>query len=102
MNPSKPTPDHPWRNPTPAKTQERARDLRIATRTLRLALTQACGGGSEHGQGFHVTHLLVYEGERVGELYRYRGVYYTLEQWSHSEPGLRKGDLREGERLVKV
>lgn len=99
MNPlCKPAPAHPWRNPIPAKSQERAR---AGTRALRLAFHDA-RGGAEGLQGFHVTHLLVYEGQELGRMYRHRGVYYTLEQWTHSDYGLRKTDLREGERFVKV
>ncbi len=101
-NPSTPTPDHPWKNPAPARTLERARQLREGTRALRLACQQGRGGGAGTLQGFHVTHLLVYEGAQVARVYRYLGVYYTLEQWTHGEPGLRKTDLREGESFAKV
>lgn len=94
-------PAHPWRNPQPAKSPEQARSLREGTRALRLALAGG-RGGSERKQGYQVTHLLIYEGELVARLYRYRGVFYTLEQWSCGEPGLRRSDLREGERLAKV
>lgn len=102
MNPlCKPTPAHPWRNPRPAPSQELARQLREGTRALRLALTSA-RGGAERLQGFHVTHILIYEGQEVGRVYRHQGVYYTLEQWNFGEPGLRRSDLREGERFAKV
>lgn len=54
-----------------------------------------------HGQ-FRTTHFLIYEGEVIGELYCYSGQYFTREQFTHGEPGLRRGDLREGEALVKA
>lgn len=99
--PLPPSENHPWRNPKPASSLERARQLSEGTRALRLALASG-RGGAENLQGFRVTHVLLYEGELLGRLYRYRGVYYTLEQWSNGELGLRKDDLREGERLAKV
>jgi hypothetical protein len=98
---STPSPSHIWRNPRPAPSQEKARALREGTRAMRLALT-IDRGGAETLQGFRITHKLVYDGERVGELYRYRGEYYTLEQWTHGERGLTRADLREGEKFVKV
>lgn len=94
MNLSKPTPKHPWRNPIPV------RGCAGPLRALRLALTQERGYSDL--QGWHVTHALVREGEHYGELYRDRGVYYTLEQWTHGERGLTRRDLREGERFVRV
>ncbi len=102
MNPlCTPKANHPWRNPEPAKTKEGARALSEGLRAMRLAFHHACGG-AERLQGFHVTHLLVYEGQEIGRVYRHRGVYYTQEQWLHGELGLRRGDLREGERFAKV
>jgi hypothetical protein len=104
MNPSPPIPtaEHPWRNAKPHNSLEHARELAAGTRAMRRALSKGYGNAADNMQGFHVTHVLVYEHETVARVYRYRGMYYTLEQWSCGELGLRKDDLREGERFVKV
>lgn len=55
----------------------------------------------EHGF-FRVTHYLVYERERIAELCRFRGMYYTREGYESGEPGITRADLREGERIKRV
>ncbi len=99
-NPSKPTPAHPWRS-YQRPSIERARAVSEQARDLRLAFCAEQASATTL-QGWHVTHLLIFEGESMGRMYRHRGMYYTLEQWTHGEPGLRKSDLREGERFAKV
>lgn len=55
-------------------------------------------GWKHHGE-WRCTHLLVYEDDKLAELYRWRGAYYTLEQYSNGEPGYTRKDLREGESI---
>ena len=91
-----------WVNRKPHKSAEHARELQESTRAMRIALSRQGGDLADTKQGFHVTHLLMYEGELVARVFRSRGMHYTLEQWTNGEYGLRAEDLREGESFVKV
>lgn len=83
---STPTDAHPWHE------AERTR------RAYRGYGSRRSRGWLHHGE-WKCTHLLTYEDDTIARLYCWRGAYYTLEQYTHGEPGLTRKDLREGEDI---
>jgi hypothetical protein len=78
-----PTDAHPWFS---------------AERARRLPKSRRPSGWLHHGE-WKCTHLLTYEDDTIARLYYWRGAYYTLEQFTHGEPGYTRKDLREGEDI---
>ena len=80
-----PSDSHPWHE------DERARLARRGMLPKRTGLRH-------HGE-WRCTHFLVYEDDKLAELYQWRGAFYTAEQYACGEPGYTRRDLREGETI---
>jgi len=54
------------------------------------------------GGKWRCTHVLADREGEMGEVYLWRGRYYTREQWRAGERGLHASDLNEGETLTRA